>query len=56
MTIFETIGVAWVIFTSLLATVAIVFLAYVGLKSLVVKENKDSEVPAEVKEMFKVVR
>jgi hypothetical protein len=58
MTIFETIGMAWVIFTSALATVAIMYLAFVGLKIVINKqsESKDSEVPVEVKEMFKVAR
>lgn len=58
MTIFETIGMAWVIFTSALATVAIIYLAYVGLKVVINKEAeaKDSDVPVEVKEMFKIAR
>ena len=57
MTIFETIGMAWVIFTSALATVAIVYLAFIGLRAMMIaKENKDADVPVEVKEMFKVAR
>jgi hypothetical protein len=56
MTIFETIGMAWVIFTSSLATVSIVYLAFIGLRSLMTKEDKDNDVPVEVKEMFKVAR
>jgi hypothetical protein len=55
MSIFETIGLTWIILTASLATVAIFYLAYVGLKFLLKKE-KDSDVPAEVKEMFKVIR
>ena len=55
MTIFETIGMAWVIFTSSLATVGIVYLSIVGLKTLK-KEQKDADVQVEVKEMFKVAR
>jgi hypothetical protein len=55
MSIFETIGLTWIILTASLATVAIFYLAYVGLKFLLKKE-KDSDVPAEVKEMFKVTR
>lgn len=58
MSIFETIGMAWVIFTSALATVAIIYLAFIGLK--VVLNKKDfqdtSDVPVEVKEMFKIAR
>jgi hypothetical protein len=55
--IFETIGVAWVIFTSSLATVAIIYLAFAGLKSVTRKETQEgSEVPVEVKEMFKIAR
>ena len=56
MTIFETIGMAWVIFTSSLATVAIVYLSITGLKFFLKKEQKDLDVPVEVKEMFKIAR
>ena len=56
MTIFETIGLAWVIFTSSLATVAIIYLSIIGLKVLLRKEQKDVDVPVEVKEMFKIAR
>jgi archaellum component FlaF (FlaF/FlaG flagellin family) len=58
MSIYEAIGTAWVIFTSTMATVALLYLAYVGLKASVHKENKtrDIEVPVEVKEMFKIAR
>jgi threonine/homoserine/homoserine lactone efflux protein len=49
---------AWVIFTSAIATVAILYLAFVGLKTLTRKQEglADSDVPAEVKEMFKIAR
>jgi hypothetical protein len=60
MNIFETIGLAWVVFTSALASVAILYLAFVGLKVVVNKEGRgDTEsvnVPVEVKEMFKIAR
>ena len=56
MTIFETIGLAWVIFTSSLATVAIIYLSIIGLKVLLRKEQKDVDVAVEVKEMFKIAR
>ena len=57
MSIFETIGLAWVIFTSTLATVEILYLSIIGLRSIVRKgEQKDIEVPVEVKEMFKLAR
>ena len=58
MTIFETIGMAWVIFTSSLATVAIIYLSIVGLKQVLTKEQAKEtvEVPVEVKEMFKIAR
>ena len=56
MTIFETIGMAWVIFTSALATVAIIYLAFVGLRAVINKEPKEGDVPVEVKEMFKIAR
>lgn len=56
MTVFETIGMAWVIFTSSLATVGIIYLSFVGLKVVVKKEPKDGAVAAEVKEMFNIAR
>jgi hypothetical protein len=58
MSIYEAVGMAWVIFTSALATVAILYLAFVGLKVVLSKEqeSKDSDVPVEVKEMFKIAR
>ncbi|MBI4475294.1 MAG: hypothetical protein HY646_21705 [Acidobacteria bacterium] len=57
MGIFETIGMAWVIFTSALATVAIIYLAFIGLRVVLTKkDSQDSEVPVEVKEMFKIAR
>ena len=58
MNIFETIGLAWVVFTSALASVAILYLAFVGLKVVVRKDVKEESVnvPVEVKEMFKIAR
>jgi len=58
MSIYEAIGMAWVIFTSAIGTVEILYLAFAGLKTLVNKhdEVRDSEVPVEVKEMFKIAR
>jgi hypothetical protein len=58
MSIYEAIGMAWVIFTSAFATVAILYLAVVGLKSVKDKQQQTrvSEVPAELKEMFKLAR
>jgi hypothetical protein len=57
MSIYEAIGIAWVIFTSAIATIAIVYLAFVGLKALLRKRvEADGEVPVEVKEMFKIAR
>ena len=60
MNIFETIGLAWVIFTSTLASVAIIYLSFVGLKVIVRKNAKEEteslNVPVEVKEMFKIAR
>ena len=56
MSIYEAISMAWVIFTSAIATVGILYLAFVGLKTVVQREEevRDSEVPVEVKEMFKI--
>ena len=58
MSIYEAIGMAWVIFTSAIATVEILYLAFAGLKTFVKRqeESRDSEVPVEVKEMFKMAR
>jgi len=58
MNIYEAIGMAWVIFTSALASVAVIYLAFIGLKVLLKKEQevRDSDVPVEIKEMFKIAR
>ena len=56
MSLFETIGMAWVIFTSTLATLEVIYLAIVGLRALVRTPRKEVESPVEVKEMFKVAR
>jgi hypothetical protein len=58
MSIYEAVGMAWVIFTSAIATVEILYLAFVGLRTVLAKEDdvRDSDVPVEVKEMFKIAR
>ena len=58
MSIYEAIGMAWVIFTSSIATVEIMYLAFVGLRKILAEQGeiRDSEVPVEVKEMFKIAR
>ena len=58
MSIYEAIGIAWVIFTSALATVGILFLSFVGMKVTLnrAQEAKDNDLPVEVKEMFKIAR
>jgi hypothetical protein len=58
MSIYEAIGMTWVIFTSAIATVAILYLAFAGLRTVLNKqqEARDSDVEAEVKEMFKMAR
>jgi hypothetical protein len=58
MSIYEAIGTAWVIFTSAIATVEILYLAFVGLKTVSNKQRelRDTDVPVEVKEMFKIAR
>ena len=57
MSIYEAVGMAWVIFTSAIATVEILYLAFVGLRTVLNKQqDRDSDVPAEVKEMFKIAR
>lgn len=57
MSIYEAIGTAWVIFTAALATVEILYLAFVGLKTVINKQDdRVGDVPVEVKEMFKIAR
>ena len=58
MSIYEAVGIAWVIFTSALATVGILYLAFVGLKVTMEKalEGKHLDLPVKVKEMFKIAR
>jgi hypothetical protein len=58
MSIYEAVGLAWIIFTSALATVGILYLAFVGLRVTLDKaqEAKETDVPVEVKEMFKIAR
>ena len=56
MSIYEAVGMAWIIFTSAIATLEIVFLAFVGLKTLVGKCLVTTDIPTEVKEMFKISR
>jgi hypothetical protein len=58
MSIYEAIGMAWVIFTSSLASIAIIYLAIVGLRSVLAKqgERREQEGPMEVAEMFKIAR
>ena len=58
VSIYEAVGMAWVIFTSAIATVGILYLAFVGLRVSVerAEQIKDNDVPVEVKEMFKIAR
>ena len=59
MSIYEAVGMAWVIFTSALATVGILYLALVGLRVTLDKAQEadgTDDVPVEVKEMFKIAR
>jgi threonine/homoserine/homoserine lactone efflux protein len=58
MSIYEAVGMAWVIFSSALATVGILYLAFIGLRVTLDKlhEGKENEVPVEIKEMFKIAR
>jgi len=55
MSIYQAIGMAWVIFTSALANIAILYLAFIGLKALLASRlDADREIPVGVKEMFKI--
>jgi hypothetical protein len=57
MSIFEAVGMAWVIFTSALATVGILYLSFIGLRVTLdkVKAGKANDVSV-IKEMFKIAR
>ena len=54
MSIYEAIGLSWVIFTSGIATVGILYLSFVGVKVMVRRHQVRENVPVEVKEMFKI--
>lgn len=58
MSIYEGIGMAWVIFTAALASIEIIYLAFVGLRTIMNKQADmgTSDGPIEVKEMFKIAR
>ena len=58
MSIYEAMGLAWVIFASAIASVEILYLAFIGLRTVTNKyrEGRDTDVPVEVKEMFKIAR
>ena len=58
MSIYEAMGLAWVIFASVIASVEILYLAFIGLRTVTNKyrEGRDTDVPVEVKEMFKIAR
>ena len=56
MSIYEAVGLAWVIFTSGVATAAILFLAFVGFRTIVKSQQIRDDVPTEVKQMFKITR
>jgi len=58
MSIYEAIGMAWVIFSSALATVGILYLAFVGLRLTLENalEGKENDVTVKVKEMVKIAR
>ena len=43
MSIYEAIGMAWVIFTSAIASVEILYLAFIGLKTLLNKQQQSEE-------------
>ena len=58
MSIYEAIGLTWVVFTSAIASVGLLCLAFVGLKTVLnrLHHPQDGDVPVEVKEMFKIAR
>ena len=57
MSIFEAIGMAWVIFTSAVGSIAVIYLSYAGLRVALGKDLKESQrVNVPVKGMFKIAR
>lgn len=44
MSVYEAIGICWVIFTSTLASIAILYLAYVGFRVMVRNTEQDVRV------------
>jgi len=58
MSIYEAIGMAWVIFATALASMEIIYLAFIGLRTVMNNqvESATKNVPLEVKEMFKIAR
>jgi hypothetical protein len=51
MSIFQTLGLIWIILTSSLATLGLFYLAYVGLRAML---KKEPELPSEVKEVYRI--
>ena len=58
MNVYEAVGLTWIILTSLLATVGILYFAYIGVKiSIKIHQGaiaNETEIPAEVRKMFKI--
>jgi hypothetical protein len=56
--VYEAVGLTWIIFTSLLSTVGIIYFAYVGVEISIKKHRTGSsanEIPDEVRKNFKIV-
>jgi hypothetical protein len=58
MSIYEAIGMGWVIFATALASIEIVYLAFIGLRTIMNNQAEiaTKDLPLEVKEMFKIAR
>jgi hypothetical protein len=54
MNIYETLGLVWVIFTSGLATIGLLYFAYRGLKLSFNKDRSSTERPEEGGKTFKI--
>ena len=57
MNVYEAVGLTWIIFTSLLATVGVLYFAYVGVKISIKNHQVASanEIPEEGRKIFKIV-
>ena len=58
MNIYEALGLTWVVFTSGLATIGLLYFAYRGLKLSIkkIEDGSSTEIPEEARKTFKIAR